>query len=185
MDKKGSKGIENNQEIEIDYNERPVYEPIEEGTERRAKSEQPLGDVYDVYGMVSRVHSQQTSMTRDYTLAQYTSEVINAKFPKFVREQRKTLRVVKSFMLVSEERLAKRYNEKYAKKCIKVLQKIYDDIEELLLGEIDEMVIISRAGKGEVTKAMLLHSRTKEEREEYEQNLGGNGMKDKLMEKSK
>jgi hypothetical protein len=171
------------QKYELEYDEQEPKE-VKEKDIIDVPKDDPLGDVYDVYGMVSNVHSKITGMTRDYVLAQYTSEVINSKFPKFVREQRKTLRVVKSFLIVPLEELKNRYEPVYAEKVYRLIWKIYKDIEELLLGEIDEMVIISRAGKGEVTKAMLLHGRTKEEREEFDSELV-TGVGNKLMEKSK
>lgn len=172
------------QVYELEYDKDEPKEPKEEENIGTEKTDDPLGDVFDVYGMVSNVHSKITSMTRDYVLAQYTSEVINAKFPKFVREQRKTLRVVKSFLIIPLIELKNKFNEQYAIRVYNSILKVYTDIEELLLGELDEMVIISRAGKGEVTRAMLLHGRTREEREEFD-NEGKTGVKEKLLEKSK
>lgn len=171
--------------IGIDYSETGgVTEPKEEVKDLDKRKEQPLGDVYDIYGMVSDVHSKITDMSRDYVLANYTSEIINSKFPKFVREQRKTLRIIKSFLEVPEVELEKRYNSDYVKTIKTNIHSIYLDIKSLLLGELDEMTIMSRAGKGKVTDAMLLHGRGREEREEFEREYS-EGVKERLMEKSK
>lgn len=171
------------QKYEMDYEAPvPTYDEEEVPEERR---EHPLGDVYDVYGMASNVHSRKTDMTRDYTLAKYNSELINGKFPKFIREQRKVIRILKSYMLVPKEVLIKRgFHPGYIERALRAMKKSYADCEALLLGELDEMVIISRAGKGEVIKAMLMHGKTREEQNEY--NLAveqGETLKDGLTER--
>ncbi len=135
--------------------------------------------------MVSNVHSNISQMSRDYVLAHYTTDVINSKFPKFIREQRKTLRIIKSFLIIPEKQLQRRYGLEEAKRIYGEIKEIYKNVEMLLLGELDEMVIISRAGHGEVTKAMLMHGRTREEREEYEDEISDHGVRDRLMEKRK
>lgn len=147
-------------------------------------SEQPLGDIYDIYGMASNVHSKHSTMSRDYTLARYNSEVINAKLPKFIREQRKIVRILESFLIIPLDTLQRRYGES-AVGIRKHLLQVYDDIEKLLLGELDEMVIISRAGKGNVIEAMLKHGKTKEVQEEYERSLESEGVMNKLKEEKK
>lgn len=146
-------------------------------------TENSLGDIFDVYGMASNVHSKKSGMTRDYTLAKYDTEIINTKFPKFIREQRKIVRILKSFMIIPREMLEKVYNKETATYINMIMKKNYEEIEGLLIGEIDEMVIISRAGRGEVIKAMLMHGKNREEQEEYEQEVEGKKTIDKLKEK--
>lgn len=169
-------------EMEYEFPERPDHMKEKE---EDIEIDQPLGDVYDVYGMASSVHSRMTSMTRDYTLAKYNSGIINEKFPKFIREQRKVVRILQSFMVVPKMVLAKRFNKDYAEYAHKLMLKSFSDIQKLLLGEIDEMVIISRAGKGEVIKAMLMHGKTKEEQQEYEQTVDSDTVLGRLKERSK
>lgn len=151
--------------------------------EKPTTKEEAMADVYDVYNMVSGVHSKITNMTRDYTLAKLNSDLVNGKFPKFIREQRKTLRIIKSFLIIPEEELCKRYDREVAKAIRKQIIEEYRHIQEILLGELDEMVILSRAGKGEITTGMLMHGRGKDEREDFQKELGNQGMKEKLLEK--
>lgn len=144
------------------------------------------GDTFDIYGMVSRVHSKNTSMSRDYVLADYTSDIHKGSMGKFVIEQRKTLQVINSFLVLSKDKLKLYYNspEKVGFAYNSILET-YKRIERLLLSECDEMAIISRAGKGDVKKGMIMAGRNKEEREELEGEMRGIDTKSKLMEKEK
>lgn len=173
------------QVIDIDYEESPVFSISPSVPIDVSRRSEPMGDVYDVYNMVSNVHSNISEMNKDYVLAQYTSDVINNKFPKFVREQRKILRIIKSYLIIPDSILQERFNNNDVINEVKIkLMSSFIEIEKLLLGEVEEMVIMSRAGKGEVTRAMLLHGRTKEEREEFDEGEFKSTM-NKLMEKKK
>lgn len=170
-------------QIENEFPARPDNE--DEAIQQDLERSTPLGDMYDVYGMASNVHSKITDMTRDYTLGKYNTEIINAKFPKFIREQRKVVRIMKSFMLPTMASLLKRFPNMTldeVKSLVLAMKQNYMDVERLLLGELDEMVIISRAGKGEVLTAMLVGHKDKEERAEYEQQMA-DSLKDKLTQK--
>lgn len=170
------------QVYELEY-EKPQPEDDYGRLEVQEEKEAPLGDAYDLYGMLTAVHSRKTDMTRDYTLARYNSTIINEKFPKFIREQRKIVRILESFMVVPMATLLKRYTPQYAKKAHAAMRKSFHDVQGLLLGELDEMVIISRAGKGEPLKAGLLHGRSREEVDEYNEAVENSGTKGKLTEK--
>lgn len=174
-------------ENEYEEEETQTYTPtpITTKTEDNKKRDLPLGDAFDLYGMASAVHSQTTDMTRDYTLAKLDSDIINNKFAKFIREQRKTIRVIKSFLLIPKQKLTQRYGNQKATQIHQRLKEDYEQIQTILLGELDEMVILSRAGKGQVTTAMLTHGRSKEERDEYDQQLKDQGIREKLTEKKK
>jgi hypothetical protein len=60
------------------------------------------------------------------------------------------------------------------------LTRTYNDIEELLLGELDEMVVMSRAGKGEVIRSMLKLNLGDKEREAYEAEMDEKSLGEKL-----
>lgn len=167
------------------------YTPEYEDTGRKLmkRPTEIIGDVFDMYGMASEVHSDLTTMTRDYVLAKYTSEVINAKFPKFVREQRKVVRILKSVIIPPTYVLQQKYKyeknpKEKAKQVQKAVKKIYRDIEKLLIGEVDEMVIISRADRGQVISSMLKHGKTKEELDEMESEMRPDNIKTRLTEKT-
>lgn len=144
-------------------------EKKEEKENEKKEEQQPMGDVYDVYGKAVRVHSRISGMTEDYTLTKYNIDVYNMKVPKFIREQRKLLRIIKSYMIVPKEQLVDYYNtEEVAEDCYKRLLKEYALVEELLLGELDEMVIMARSDEGQVIKAFLKHGMNPELREDYD-----------------
>lgn len=152
---------------------------------KRDKDEQPMGDVYDVYAKAVGVHSKISEMTEDYTLTRYDHDVYNQKFPKFIREQRKLLRIIKSYIIIPLNLLKKHYNnEEITKTIYKGLVREYKIIEELIIGELDECVIMGRTPNGEVIKAFLLHGLNPEIREEHDIETSRPTIKEKLKERA-
>lgn len=174
------------QRIEVGYDE-PTFSKVKTESElefERIPDDGEINDSIGVYNTASNVHSKSTSMTRDYTLARYNSTIVNDKLPKFLREQRKVLRVIKSYLIVNIITLKKRYNQNMAILIQNELKKIYAEIDNLIIGESDELVIMSRAGKGHVIDSMLKVNLGEKEREEYDKSVG-ESIPDKLFNKDK
>lgn len=173
--------LDEDQEEQIAYKEMQLQEEEKENE----KDTQPMGDVYDVYAKAVGVHSKISGMTEDYTLTRYNIDIYNSKFPKFVREQRKVLRIIKSFLIIPLSELKKFYNtEKQAKTVYAKLVREYKIVEELLIGELDECVIMGRTPQGEVINAFLQHGLQPENREAYEAEIEQPTIKSKLKERS-
>ena len=117
---------------------------IEDLENKELNSFQPMGDLFDVYSKASGVHSKISDMSEDYTLTRYNLDIYNQKFPKFVREQRKVLRIVKSFIIIPFDKLENKYGTEIAIMVHNILEKEYKIVEDLLLGELDECVIMAR-----------------------------------------
>lgn len=148
--------------------ERKEQEEKEE-REQKEKEGEPMGDVYDVYQKAVAVHSTISGMTEDYTLTRYNQDVYNQKFPKFIREQRKLLRIIKSYIIIPLPKLRRFYNtEEKAKEVYRGLVEEFKIIEELLIGELDECVIMGRTPQGEVINAFLKHGLQPESRDTYD-----------------
>lgn len=181
-------------EPEEDYDDTNLEEELETSARIR-KREQSIGDVYDLYDMATNVHSPVPEITRDFTLSHLSENVIHHKLAKFIREQIKTMRVFKSFLLIPEAALTERYLHRYdskeeaqakAKEVYTDIQAVTEDISGLVLSEIYTMVIMSRSLKGEIIKAMLTQGRTREEVMEFEEAVDGFKQpttKEKLLEK--
>lgn len=125
--------------------------------QKRLDEEEIISDQFDLFSLATRVHSDISSMSKDYTLANYNSQILNAKLPKYIREQRKALRIIKTYLEIPIERLEKRYDKEEAKLILKQLQETFKRIERLLIGELDEIVIMTRAEGGKVINAILQH----------------------------
>lgn len=180
--------LENEYALEYDSGEPvPEDDPEKEEEEKeKKKHEQPMGDIYDVYGKAVAVHSKLTSMTEDYTLTRYNVDIYNQKVPKFIREQRKVLRVIKSYIVIPLAQLLDFYNTKEKAKLVyRGLWKQYRMIEELLLGELDETVIMGRTDQGQVIEAFLEHGMHPSSREEYESRVDIPDGKSRLMEENR
>lgn len=167
--------------------EKVAYEEMLDREEEKEQNiqEQPMGDVYDVYAKAVGVHSKLSGMTEDYTLTRYNIDIYNQKFPKFVREQRKVLRIIKSFLIIPLSRLKILYNtEDQAKRVYAQLVREYKIVEELLLGELDECVIMARTPEGDVIKAFLQHGLNPENRDSYDIETEQPNIKRKLNERT-
>lgn len=125
--------------------------------ERRKEEETILSDELDLFTLATKVHSDIAGMNRDYTLANYESNIMQSKIPKFIREQRKVLRIIKSYIVVPIEKLQKKYGKEEAQKVLDQLETRYERIEKLIIGELDEIVIMSRAEGGKVRNSILSH----------------------------
>lgn len=157
----------------------------------KAAEEKP-GDLYDLYGMATDVHSRYSEMTKDYTLGRYNTTIINEKFPKFLRKQFKMARLIEPIMVPEEKKLIRKYwylgeetAKAMAKEIILIATKHYEAVKKNLLAEADEMVIITRTGKGQVIDSMLTHGKSREEIEGYEEAQRRGNILEKLKEKQK
>lgn len=145
-----------------------------------------VADMYDLYGKASTVHSKHSRMTEDYTLTNYHIDMYNEKLPKFIREQRKLLRIIKNYMIPSKEKLRELYNDEIKiEYIIKKITEQYLLIEELLLGELDEVVIMGRSPKGEVIGAFLKHGLNDDLRDGLNAEMKQSDMIERLKEKEK
>ena len=96
------------------------------------------------------------------------------------------LRVIKSYLIIPLVKLLKFFNKR--EKAVEVyrgLWKEYRIIEELLLGELDETVIMGRTPEGEVIEAFLKHGMNPELREDYDTQTESPSVKGRLMESDK
>ena len=161
-------------------------EEIRRGRAEKIKDEQPMGDVYDVLAKAVSVHSKLSNMSEDYTLTRYDEDIYNMKVPKFVREQRKLLRVVKSYIVIPKSILRSFFNtQSKIDEIHEGLIKEYKVIEKLLLGELDETVIMGRTPKGEVIKALLRHGMTHAENQEHDGEIEKPTIGQKMNERNK
>lgn len=175
MDKEDSYVLDNNNVEKSAYKRKEIEE----------KNEQPMGDVYDVYAKAVGVHSKLSKMSEDYVLTRYNIDVYNQKFPKFIREQRKLLRIIKSYIIIPLSILKAYYNtDEKAKEVHKGLQREYNLIEELIIGELDECVIMGRTPQGEVIKAFLQHGLNEGSREIYDVETENPSMGKKIRERT-
>lgn len=125
----------------------------------------PFSDIFDIYHKASSVHSRLSDMNEDYTLSRYDVDVYNNPIPKFIREQRKLLRIIKTFVCIPQATLMKVYNdEKKVEAISKGLAKEFAIIEEIMICELDEVAIMARSMKGEVITAFLQVGATPEHR---------------------
>lgn len=178
-----SEKLEQGYIIDGDDEDKRAYK---ERKERDRQEQQPMGDVYDVYAKASGVHSKLSGMTEDYTLARYNIDIYNQKLPKFIREQRKVIRIIKSYLILPKEILRTVYNtETKVEEVYNGLLNEYNIVEELLLGELDESVLMSRTPNGEVIKAFLMHGLNQESREQYDLNNEKPTISNKLKERDK
>lgn len=147
--------------LDEDEGERLAYKE-----KKKEENKEPMGDVYDVYGKAVGVHSKVSDMTEDYTLTRYDKDIYLEKFPRFIREQRKLLRIMKTYIIIPLEVLKSHYNsEEKARRVHEGLKREYEVIQELIIGELDECVIMGRTPRGEVINAFLKHGLQQEERE--------------------
>lgn len=137
-----------------------------------------ITDVYDLYDLASQVHSNAPHITRDFTLGKLNSDIIHAKLPKFIREQLKTILIIRDYIEPSHDELSLYYpnntKEEITQKLLKI-RIVADKTERLLLSEVYTMVITSRSAKGDVIHSILTHGRTKQETAEFEDELLTNG----------
>lgn len=122
-----------------------------------------------MYSKTIKVHSKNSDMTEDYTLTRYNHDIYNDKIPKFIREQKKIIRIIKTFLTIPKGQLYKTFkNTKKVEQAEQELNKEYEMIRILLQAELDEMVIMGRTPKGEVIRAFLVKGFSPDEKEEYE-----------------
>lgn len=172
------------QQYETDYDFPETPKDLQGNTTDEQDKRTALTDQYDLMQLASNVHSKNTSMSTDYTLTRYNTEIINAKFPKFVRNQRKAVRILESFMIPTKQELLRRYTPETVEKILLQARQDYKSVEGLLLGEVDEMVIIARSGKGEVIESILHHGSNVEDIEEMKLRMKDDTVKSKLQERS-
>ena len=120
---------------------------------------QALGDVFDVFNMVSEVHSKMPEMNRDFTLANYgNSKVIDEKLPRFIREQMAVTRIVGDYLLLSMDKLKKHYPNRSEEELIRLLgelDRVVKMTQATLLQEINMLTIMSRNPNGEILAGAL------------------------------
>jgi len=172
--------------------EKAILTEIEKPSEKEKQktltsfTEKDLSSIYDLYHMATDVHSSIDNVTRDFTLGNYTADVMNETFPKFVREQLKLISVMESYIVIPLHKLKQRYNDE--KKAIikhETLKIIGKRIRLYFLGELYSAIIMSRSMKGEVIKAILLHGKGPEEQQQYEENQQNRSMWEKLTSAGK
>ena len=73
-------------------------------------------------------------------------------------------------------------NKKLAEDAYKKLWKEYRIIEEILLGELDETVIMGRTPEGEVINAFLKHGMVPEFREDFDTQIERPTMRSRLTD---
>lgn len=146
-----------------------------------------FSDIYDIYNKSATVHSNMTDMTDDYTLSRYDFDIYQNPLPKFIREQRKVLRVIETYMLIPQIELKKlNYSDLEIEKIQKALLAEFIIIKKLIIGELDEMVIMARSQKGEVINAFLNVGLNDGMRQEIDlrRKEEGKNINDALTEKS-
>lgn len=146
-----------------------------------------VGDVYDLYREAAGVHSKLTTMTEDYTLSRYNIDIYNLKLPKFIREQRKLVRIMETCIVTPLHILIRhtKGNIEEATKIQEQLQREFLAIQTLLLGELDETVIMGRTTEGEVITAFLKHGLSPAIEQEYEDDTKNKTLLNKLTEKKR
>lgn len=159
-------------------------EPVASFSELSDKEEKVMGDSFDLYALASEVHSPVSELTRDFTLGQLNGEFLSGKFPKFIREQLKVIRIVQDFLNIPKYKLMERYNnEEFVDNLRLCIEHNVNKIRDLMLMEIYSMVVLSRSD-GQILKAILTHGRTSEEVDSLD-DPRRRTVQQKLMENSK
>lgn len=94
-----------------------------------------MQDVYDLYSQLIKTHSPSPDITPDFTITDYSEDNKNNKTMKFIKEQLKMCIIIRA----------------YFKEDI----HLADESVKVILNEIYSMVIMQRASKGQVLKAIL------------------------------
>ena len=139
-------------------------------------------DNYDLYGMVTDVHSPVEQITRDFTLAKLTNDVIKQPLPKFITNQIKTMQIIKDYLQVPKNKLILTYGKEHWESANKRIQAIIKSVQNLIMSEIYSIVIMSRSANGEILNSILTHNHGIEEAQQITDTHTPT-TKEKLMEK--
>ena len=134
-----------------------------------------LQDVYDLTLQALEVHSENSELNPDFTLADLSKNPLENNISKFVIEQLKLIRNMEDFLLVEDEPVYSEEGIITEWKNSDKLTKIVSRVKKLLLSEVESMLTLTRSVDGQVLKAVLEFAKSQNQIDsEEEQRMESN-----------
>lgn len=132
-----------------------------------------MQDPIEVYAKAIKVHTKETNLNEDATLAKLDAEM--PKLARYVTEQTMLINIIKTF-LKSDVNILRRSNElkNWGKliEYVKPEQVEYEACKTLLNNKVHSVLILSRSVKGMPLKSFLTYGREAPQRlEEHKRSM--------------